>query len=77
MLEELGLPYEVRTIDIARNQQFAPAFLKISPNNKIPAIIDEQANGGRLALFESGAILTYLAEKRGHFLARSGAAATP
>ena len=74
MLEELGLPYEVRTIDIGRDQQFAPAFLEISPNNKIPALVDEQADGGPLAVFESGAILTYLAERTGRFLAPSGAA---
>jgi GST-like protein len=74
MLEELGLPYEVRTIDIGRDQQFAPEFLAISPNNKIPALVDEQADGGPFAVFESGAILTYLAERTGRFLAPSGAA---
>ncbi len=73
-LEELGLPYEVRTVDIGRDQQFAPAFLKISPNNKIPALVDEDADSGPLAVFESGAILTYLAEKTGRFLPPSGAA---
>ena len=62
MLEEVGLPYRVHPIDIAKGEQFAPEFLKISPNNKIPAIIDTD-NG--LQLMESGAILLYLAEKTG------------
>ena len=74
MLEELGLRYDVRPIDISREKQFAPEFLRISPNNKIPALVDEEAKGGSLAVFESGAILTYLAEKTGRFLAPSGAA---
>ena len=75
MLEELGLPYVVRPIDIGHDEQFAPAFLKISPNNKIPALVDDDAaGGGSLAIFESGAILTYLAEKTGRLLAPSGAA---
>lgn len=63
-LEEMGLPYEVHTIDITKDEQFAPAFLKISPNNRIPAIVDRDAG---LSLFESGAILMYLAEKTGKF----------
>lgn len=62
MLEETGLPYRVHPVDINREQQFAPAFLKISPNNKIPAIVDTDT--GR-SVFESGAILIYLAEKSG------------
>jgi GST-like protein len=65
MLEECGLDYEVHPIDITKGQQFAPEFLKISPNNKIPAIVDRD-NGW--SVFESGAILIYLAEKTGKFL---------
>ncbi len=72
MLEELGLPYEIKPVNIGKNEQFSPEFLRISPNNKIPAIIDDAAEGGPLAIFESGAILTYLAEKSGRFLAASG-----
>ncbi|MGH6922692.1 MAG: glutathione S-transferase family protein [Propylenella sp.] len=68
-LEELGVPYEAHPIDIGKDQQFAPEFLKISPNNKIPAIVDRD-NG--LALMESGAILIYLADKHGHFLPKEG-----
>ncbi|MGF0239485.1 glutathione S-transferase N-terminal domain-containing protein [Rhodococcus sp. IEGM1300] len=69
-LEEAGLPYDVHPINISQNDQFKPEFLKISPNNKIPAIVDhEPADGGApLSLFESGAILLYLAEKTGQFL---------
>lgn len=68
MLEECGLAYRVVPVDITRGEQFAPAFLKISPNNKVPALVDPHAAGGPLALFESGAILLYLAEKTGRFL---------
>ena len=68
-LEEMGLPYQVKTIDITKDQQFAPAFLDMSPNNKIPAIIDDQGPGGApVSVFESGAILIYLAEKTGQFM---------
>ena len=69
MLEELGLPYQVKPIDITNDEQFAPEFLKISPNNKIPAIVDHDKN---LTLMESGAILIYLAEKTGEFLPADG-----
>ena len=65
MLEECGLDYEVHPIDITKDQQLAPDFLKISPNNKIPAIVDRD-NGW--SVFESGAILIYLAEKTGKLL---------
>jgi GST-like protein len=74
MLEEIGLPYCVHPVNIGKNEQFDPKFLAISPNNKVPAIIDTDAPGGRLHLFESGAILIYLAEKTGKLLAPSGAA---
>jgi GST-like protein len=72
MLEELGLDYKVHPINIGKDEQFAPDYLAISPNNKIPAIVDHDAQGGPLSIFESGAILTYLAEKSGRFLASSG-----
>ena len=64
-LEEMELPYQVKTINITKDEQFAPDFLKISPNNKIPAIVDQQTG---LTLMESGAILYYLATKSGKFL---------
>ncbi|MGF6693304.1 GST-like protein [Metapseudomonas resinovorans] len=69
-LEETGLPYRVHPINIGKDEQFQPHFLKISPNNRIPAIVDhEPADGGEpLSLFESGAILLYLAEKTGRFI---------
>lgn len=68
-LEEMALPYEVNVIDITKNEQFAPAFLAIAPNNKIPAIVDtDTADGQPISVFESGAILLYLAEKTGKFL---------
>jgi GSH-dependent disulfide-bond oxidoreductase len=66
MLEEIGLPYEVHAVDLGKGQQFMPEYLAINPNNKIPAIIDTDGPGGKpLTLFESGAILMYLAEKTG------------
>ena len=73
MLEETGLPYAVKPVDLGRGEQAAPAFLAVSPNGKIPGIVDHDAPGGPLALFESGAILTYLADKSGKLLAPSGA----
>ena len=66
MLEEVGLPYTVHPIDIGADEQFEPSFLEISPNNKIPAIVDSEGPGGEpVSVFESGAILIYLAEKTG------------
>ena len=75
MLEELALPYKVHKIDISKGDQFAPDFVAINPNSKIPAIVDPDGPGGKgLALFESGAILIYLAEKTGKFLPSDPAA---
>jgi GST-like protein len=69
MLEECGLPYRVHAVNIGAGEQFDPAFLAISPNNKIPAIVDSDGPDGQpLSLFESGAILLYLAAKTGRFL---------
>lgn len=66
MLEEIELPYEVHAIDLSRGEQLKPAYLEINPNNKIPAIVDTEGPGGApIKLFESGAILMYLAEKTG------------
>ena len=68
-LEEMGLAYRVHVVDITKDEQFAPAFLKIAPNNKIPAIVDPNGPHGRpVSVFESGAILLYLAEKTGRFM---------
>jgi GST-like protein len=68
-LEEMGLPYSVHPVDITKGQQHEPAFLRISPNNKIPAIIDPEGREGTpISVFESGAILLYLGEKTGKFL---------
>jgi GST-like protein len=72
MLEECGLPYRIHHIDIGAGDQFTPAFLAISPNNKIPAIVDSDGPDGKpMSLFESGAILVYLAGKAGKFLGTS------
>jgi GSH-dependent disulfide-bond oxidoreductase len=72
MLEECGLPYRATAVDIGAGEQFTPGFLAISPNNKIPAIIDPEGPDGRpLSLFESGAILMYLAAKTGKFMPAS------
>ena len=69
LLEETGLPYEPHLVDFGKNDQMSPAFLSLNPNNKIPAIIDPDGPGGQpLGLFETGAILIYLAEKTGRFL---------
>jgi len=69
MLEETGLPYRVIPIDIGAGDQFKPEFLKISPNNKMPAMVDQEGPGGKpMALAESGAMLFYLASKTGKFL---------
>ena len=69
MLEECRLPYRVHAVDIGKGEQFAPEFLAISPNNKIPAIVDPQGPDGQpISVFESGAILLYLAGKSGHLL---------
>ena len=68
-LEELGLPYTAHAVDIGKDEQFKPDFVRINPNSKIPAIIDQDGPGGKpYTLFESGAILMYLAEKTGKFM---------
>ena len=74
MLEETGLPYEAHRVDFAANDQSSPEFLSLNPNNKIPAIIDPNGPGGQpLALWESGAILVYLASKTGQLLPQDAA----
>jgi GST-like protein len=67
LLEEIGLPYNVIAVNIAKGEQFTPEFLKISPNNRMPAIVDHDAVGGPITIFESAAILMYLAERSGQF----------
>lgn len=67
-LEEMGLPYQVKLVDIGKGEQFAPDFLKIAPNNRMPAILDPDGpEGAPISIFESGAILQYLARKTGKF----------
>lgn len=74
MLEEIGLPYEVHLVDIGKNESWTPEFLSLNPNGKIPAMIDPDGPGGKpLGLFESGAMLLYLAEKTGKLLPRDAA----
>ena len=74
-LEEMALGYDVHVVDITQGEQTAPAFLAISPNNKIPAIVDPDGPGGQsISVFESGAILVYLAEKTGRFWPKAPAA---
>ncbi|MGA0596250.1 glutathione S-transferase N-terminal domain-containing protein [Enterovirga sp. CN4-39] len=72
MLEELGLEYEVRPVDLGKGEQFEPAFLKISPNNKIPAILDARGAGPPRVVFETAAILIHLAEGSGKLLPMGG-----
>ena len=75
MLEEIGLPYEAHRVAFDKNEQLAPEFLSLNPNNKIPAILDPDGPGGKpLALFESGAILVYLADKTGKLMPADPAA---
>ena len=72
MLEECGLPYRIRPVDIGKGDQFKPKFLKISPNNKMPAIVDPDGPGGEpISIFESGAILQYLGRKTRKFYPRA------
>ena len=70
LLEEAGLPYRLKPVDIGKGEQFAPDFLAIAPNNRIPAMVDHEPQGGGkpVSLFESGAMLLYLAEKTGRFI---------
>jgi GST-like protein len=70
MLEECGIPYRIVPVNLARGDQFTPEFLAMNPNNKMPVIVDHDAAGGPLTIFESGAILLYLAEKAGRLLPR-------
>jgi GST-like protein len=74
-LEELGLSYRTRWIDISKGEQMSPEFLAVNPNNKIPAIVDSEGpDGSPISVFESGAVLTYLADKTGALLPKGGAA---
>ncbi len=77
-LEEMGLPYSVHTVNISKDEQFNPEFLAFSPNNRIPAIKDPEGPGGQpITVFESGAILLYLAEKTGQFMPTDARAKVP
>ena len=71
MLEEIGLPYTVHSVDISKDEQFKPEFLKVSPNNRIPAIVDRDTG---ISLMESGALMIYLADKTGKLLPKDGEA---
>jgi len=74
-LEEMGLPYKIHPVDVFAEGQFSPEFLKLNPNAKVPVIVDSEGPGGKpYTVFESGAILQYLADKTGKFLAKDGAA---
>ncbi len=68
LLEELGIPYTTHPVNIGKGDQFKPAFLAISPNNRMPAIVDHDVEGEPITVFESGAIMFYLAEKTGRFI---------
>lgn len=72
-LEEMGLDYTIKPVNIGKGDQFEPSFLAISPNNRMPAIVDHAAEGGPQSVFESGAILIYLAEKTGQLMPKDGA----
>jgi len=72
MLEECGLPYKLVPVNIGAGDQFTPEFLALNPNHRMPVIVDQDAPGGPLSVFESGAILVYLAEKAGRFLPAEG-----
>ena len=78
LLEELGLPYTIKPINIGRGDQITPEFLKISPNGRMPAIVDDEPMGGGalISIFESGPIMMYLAEKTGRSIRRTRAANT-
>jgi GST-like protein len=72
LMEEMGLPYQVKLVNLDAGEQFTPEFLNISPNNKVPVIIDDDTPGGPVSIFESGLIAMHLADKTGKFLAPSG-----